>query len=468
MSTRRRGIVTPTLTRRNLLRTAGIGSGLAVAAGTVPFLRIAPSAAQDNVTLTFWLPGGSQTYCQMHNEVAADYSAANPNIAFEEIPCGTGGDFAQQLLAAIASGNPPDGTVLWDTPVSLAVRNALAPLDELMAVSTNAQAENWPAGMLASCQFDGATYGLPITAGVYGIWYNREWFEEKGIPSTRDQFPKTWGELRALSKEFTSWNGDRLETAGFIAPPLRHDPYTLPIWSALNGGQLYDAANQQYTIDAEANVAMMKFFLSWLDEEYEGDIANVERAAAWQAASDDEGRPPAFQGGKLAMTENGSWLMGDFYAYIEPVFEAWDVAPYPVGPGGSEAISGFWPNWIVIPAGSDNVEEMFAYFDYMSVEGVQKWFTAVPDMPTNTKVPEVVPQIAIEKRGEEFAAEIMTFFREQAAVTTPMWDSPIQSFANDQLTVALERIATKQSSPQDALAEAQQACQAELGKVLQG
>jgi hypothetical protein len=111
---------------------------------------------------------------------------------------------------------------------------------------------------------------------------------------------------------------------------------------------------------------------------------------------------------------------------------------------------------------------MFAYFDYMSVEGVQKWFAAVPDMPTNTNVPEVVPQIAVEKRGEEFATEIMAFFREQAAVTTPMWDSPIQSFANDQLNAALERIATKQSTPQDALAEAQQACQAELESVLAG
>jgi ABC-type glycerol-3-phosphate transport system substrate-binding protein len=159
-------------------------------------------------------------------------------------------------------------------------------------------------------------------------------------------------------------------------------------------------------------------------------------------------------------------MMGDFYQSIEPTFEQWDVAPYPVGPGGTESVSGYWPNWLAIPEGSEYVEEAFAYLDYMSGEGIVRWFEVIPDMPTNTQVPEVVPQVVVEERGEEFAAEIMGFFRELAQAATPMWNSPVEDFVNDQLAIAVERILTKASTPADALAEAQNAAQKELDSFL--
>jgi ABC-type glycerol-3-phosphate transport system substrate-binding protein len=182
-----------------------------------------------------------------------------------------------------------------------------------------------------------------------------------------------------------------------------------------------------------------------------------------------EGQPPAFQLGRLAMKEDGSWVMGDYYASIEPQVTAWNVAPYPIGPGGTRSISGYWPNWVAVPTGSKHPTEIFKYIDYLSVIGVQKWYAAVPDMPTNRLVPpDIVPQIVVEKRGEAFAREITGFFRQQAEVTIPMWDSPVQSYANDQIDRALQRIVNKQATPSEALREAQRACQQELERVLRG
>jgi multiple sugar transport system substrate-binding protein len=270
----------------------------------------------------------------------------------------------------------------------------------------------------------------------------------------------------ALSKEFTQWDGDRLVSAGYVLPTVEAMVPTLPIWSALNGGQLYDAENQRYTIDAEANIAMMDYFLSWLDEEYHGDYNQVHRSGSWMGYPSDEGQPPEFQAGHLAMMEWGSWGLGDFYAFGEPALTEWDLASYPVGPGGESTVSGYWPNWLVIPEGAAQTEAAFGYLDYMSGVGVVKWFEAVPDLPTNAQVPEVVPSLLAEKRGEEFAARAIEVFRDQLAIVTPMWNSPVQSFSQDQLSRALEQIMTKTSSPQDALAAAQQACQAELEAVL--
>jgi len=460
------------MTRRSRPRrigAAGAGAG-ALAAGGLRLgpLGAAPARAQEPTEVTFWTPGGSPLYCETLTKVAADYGEVNPNVRVK-FQCGTGEGFMERFLGSIAAGNPPEATILWDTPVSLGVQGALRALDDLMPGGEYTPAENWPPAVLASCQYGGQTWGLPVTAGTFGIWYNQELFEAKGIPSDRASFPKTWDELRALSKEFTQWEGDRLVQAGMV--PFNEGGSltpTLPIWSALNGSQLYDAANQRYTLDAEPNVAMLDFFLSWLDEEYQGDIAKIQRSGSWSPYPSDDGQPPQFQAGRLAMSEQGAWLMGDLYAFGDPVFTRWDVASYPVGPGGSGTTSGYWPNWVAIPNGTEYPEETFGYLDYLSGVGVVTWFAAVPDMPTNAKVPPVVPAVVVERRDQAFAEDVMAFFRGQLDVATPMWDSPVQSFAQTQLERALERVFAKQSTPQAALAEAQRACQAELEKVLAG
>lgn len=456
------------ITRRRLLVAGAAGGVLAVGAGRLPGLDAPSGRAQDRVGLPFWTPGGSPVYCDAHAAIAEDFAAVNASAAVE-FQCGTGEGFLERLLGSVAAGNPPEGTVLWDTPVSLGIQGVLRPLDDLMPTGQYTAAENWPAAVLASTQFGGQTWGLPVASPTYGIWYNQEAFEAKGVPSDRASFPKTWDELRRLSKEFTTWDGDRLTTAGFFF--FNIDPLTLggtlPIWSAANGGQIFDAANQRYTIDSEPNIAMFDYFVSWLDEEYKGDYAAVLRSGAWSMYPSNEGQPPQFQAGNLVMTEQASFGMGDFYAYGDPAFTRWEVAPYPVGPGGSQPVSGYWPTWLAIPAETEHPAEMFAYFDYLSGVGIEKWFAAVPDLPTNTKVGDLpAPAIVVEKRGEAFAEDVVQFFRDQFATATPMWDSPVQSFAIDQLVAAMEKIAAKERTPREALAEAQTACQAELEKVL--
>lgn len=447
------------MNRRNMLRLGAAGGGAALLGA-----RGGRAHAQDQVEIDFWTPGGSGPFCAAFETIAQNYEAANPNVAIGETQCGTGEqNFNEVLLARIAAGDPPDATIFWTAPAAFAVRGALEPLDDLMANSQYSQAENWPEAVLASCQYDGGTYGLPATAGTYGVVYNQELLESKGIPSDRASFPKTWEELRQLSKEFTRWNGDTLETMGAL--PMPANAVEMAILSACNGSQLFDAANQQYTIDSEQNISLMEFFIAWLDEEYQGDYQKVAESGNWSEITVD-GQPPAFQEGKLAMVRTGFWITGEFYAHIEPAFERWDAASFPVGPDGSESKSGYWPNWLVIPKGSQNIEEAFGYLDYMAVEGIEIWFNAIPDLPVNSNVPLLVPQVAIDRRGEEFATDITEFFRSQLDVATPMWTSPVEDFGSDQIFRAIEQIMYKQASPADALAEAQEASQAELERVL--
>jgi maltose-binding protein MalE len=287
-------------------------------------------------------------------------------------------------------------------------------------------------------------------------------FERQGIPASREDFPKSWDELRRLSKEFTVWKGDTLEVAGFIP---WHAVEDLATWSAANGSQLYDAANRKYTIDAEPNVAMMAYALDWLNQEYRGDFARVSRSGNWEGY-EIEGRQPAFIDQRQAMFLTYSWNMGlNIFAHSA---YAWNVAGLPLGPGGTKIIAGYWPNWMAIPKGARHPEQAFAWLDYMSGVGVQAWFRDAPDLPANLKVPrDLLPPALVDGKGKAFAQDIMRFFRAQLDIATPMWNSPVQDFATDQLRRALEQIMHKVATPRNALAEAQQACQGALDKVLQ-
>jgi ABC-type glycerol-3-phosphate transport system substrate-binding protein len=460
-------VVRGQLDRRRVLQLGACGAALLGGAGLASGYGQS-AAAQDQVALRFWVPPGSPKFCDIHQEIAQDYQAATPGVTFQEVQClpGESDDYIQAILAAIAAGNPPDGMVIWDTPVSLGARGAVLPLDDLMAASQHSQVDKWPAGLLASCQFGGATYGLPVASGLYGLWYNADLFAEKGIPADRDSLPKTWDEMRALSKEFTVWDGDNLVSAGFVPFNGGYESEVLPIWAALNGGRLYDAENQTYTIDSETNLEMYQFFLDWLDEEYKGDIGLIQRAGAWNAYVNEDGLPPAFQEGRQAMLMQGSWVMGDFAAEVEPVFTNWNIGHVPYGPSGEASVSGYWPNWLAVPSGAANPEAVFGYLDYMSAVGIEKWFAGIVDIPTNADAPDVLPQVVVDSRSEAFAQEIMDFWASQAEIATPMWDSPIQSFANDRMRQAQERILTKAAAPAEELAAAQQACQAELESVL--
>jgi ABC-type glycerol-3-phosphate transport system substrate-binding protein len=445
-----------------LNRRAFLASTAAAAALTPRF------AAAQGAELQMWTPGGSELFCNIHTGLIQGFASRTEGLSGAAVQCGLGQDteFTQALIASIASSSPPDISMLWDSPVALGSQGAFMPLDDMMAGS-RIPVETWPAGLLASCQFRGQTFGLPVTAGVYTMWYNEELFESKGISSARADFPKTWADMRALSKEFTVWNGDRLEVAGFMPPRV---PETMAIWSALNGGMLFDGDNLKYTIDSEQNVEMMQFFLDWLDEEYKGDINLVDRSGNFMDGypNSTTGLGPAFREGRLAGMQSGSWLMGDIYGDPAPVFERWNLAAHPVGPSGTNSVSGTWPNWFVIPARSANPEAAFAYLEYLSLEGVVDWYRQIPDVPTNSQVTAPTPDVIVNQRGAEVADDITAFLQEQAAIVTPMWNSPSQSFGADQVARALEKIYTKAATVAEALADAQSAAQAELDRVLAG
>jgi len=457
------------ISRRGLLKWAGLttlGAALAACAPSAPAQPAAPAAEQpagaaaEQKKISWWNQYSTATVKEMIPKIVEQFQETYPGIVVEyELTGGPlgGGNYDEVLLSRIAGGNLPDSATLFSPPVPFAARGSLLAIDEMMAGAQWAKPDAFYEAPLKSCQWQGKTYGLASSAGPGSMFFSVPLFEQKGISTKREDFPKTWDDLKALSAEFVVWENDELKQAGFMPWATS---WLRPAWSGLNGGKLYDAANNRYEIASEQNITWLDYMVKWLDDQYRGDIEKVNLYGNWEGTYPNS----AFNLGRAAMAQEGSWGTTD----AEIPF-AWEVAKFPVGPSGTRSVTGFWPNWFVIPSGSPHAQEAFLFIEYFSTKGWETWYLYIMDLPAwKAFPPEIVTQKLVDQVGPERAREIHQFYTAYLADAIEMWTSPIDSFASETMGTVMDEVMHKTKTPAEALQEAQQLCQTKLEETLQG
>lgn len=374
------------VSRRDFLKSAGLTAlGVALAAcvpvapaqpgvAATPKVEEKPAeeAAPKVVTISWWNQFSTPICQEMFPRIVGDFEKLYPGIQVDfEISGGPpgGGDYIEVLLSRIAAGNPPDTATLWTPPVQFAARGSLMAIDEMMRDAKWAKPGSFYEKPLRSCQWRGETYGLPSSAGPGCIFINVAQFEEKGISTNREDFPKTWSEVKELSAKFVVWEEGALKRAGLIP---WESSWLYPLWSNLNGGKLFDVENERYVLNSEQNVEWLNYWVQWLDDQYGGDIEQLNL----YIPGGDVYPQSAFQLQLRSMAQSGSWACTD----AEIPF-AWEVVRFPYGPSGSKSLTAFWPNWWVIPKGSPHPAEGFLFIEYLCTKGWETWYTAVMDTP---------------------------------------------------------------------------------------
>jgi len=417
-------------------------------------------AAPEPVTISWWnqfsaeYEDGSSRW----DKIVQAFEEHYPNVTVDyEISGGPpgGGEFIEALLARIAAGDPPDATTLWTPPLQFGVRGSLMPIDEFMNTARWAKPGTFFEGPLGSCQWRGETYGLPASAGNTAMFYNKELFEAKGIPTAREDFPKTWDDLKALSAEFVEWDGDELKMAGMVPWAMG---WGKPIWSSLNGSQLFDHVAEQYTLDSAENIEWWEYMVGWLDEQYKGDIELLNTYGPFGG-----GAPRTFGQQREVVNEGGSWWIG----LTKYDFE-FELAEYPIGPSGSVSQTGWWPNWWAVPTGAPHPEWGFRLTEWFATKGwelnVQAGSMDTPAWKDSDL--SILPLFVVDNLGLERAQEVVGFFRQYLERAAPMWNSPVEDFASNTLGQAADEILHKTKTSQAALQEAQELSQAKLEEVL--
>jgi multiple sugar transport system substrate-binding protein len=418
----------------------------------------AAGSAGGQVTLDWFNRYTTATTQEIIPLMVGEFEKAYPEIKVNYQNPGNGEGYIEALLSRIAGGNPPDVAVLYEPPVEFAARGSLLAIDDQMAGATYAKPDAFFSAPLKSCQWQGKTYGLPSSAGAGAIYMNTGLFQQKNLPVDRTSFPQSWDELKALSNEFVVIENGEVMQAGYV--PFVGNNWLYPAWSAMNGGQIYDSASNSYKLDSDANVQWLEYWLKWLDDQYGGNLEQLNIAGAWAGTYPDT----AFNQGRAAMAAEGSWSSTD----AEIPFE-WEVARFPVGPGGSKSYTAFWPNWWVVPQGTQHPDEAFLFIEFVATKGWETWYTAIMDTPAWKEFPpSVLTTKLVSATSQARAEDVNKFFADYLNDAVEMWTSPVETFAQETLTAAVDQVMNKQKSAKDALAEAQQLCQARLEETLKG
>ncbi len=448
-----------TISRRELLKMIGATSLLPLLAACQGAIEDDPGASTtDEAILTWWNEYSSETTQEMVPLIVADFEELYPNIKVEfELTGGPpgGGDYTEILLSRIAAGNPPSVATLFAPPVQFAAREALIPIDDMMQNAQWAKPGAFFEGVLKSCQWQGKTYGLPASAGATSIIINKELFAAKGISTARADFPTDWQGLKDLAAELTVYENGELTQVGFVPWAAT---WLAPAWMGSNGGSLFDSDSGEYTVNSDQNIELLTYWLSWLDDIYQGDLESLNIFGSFGDAYD----PGSFALGKAAMEQDGSWAMTDVGISFDM-----ELQKYPIGPSGSRSQTAYWPNWFVIPNGAENPEASFLLVEYFATKGWETWYKFILDTPSWKEFPtDIITERLVEVHGDEKAQDINDFYANYLEDAVEMWNSPVNDFATDAFASAVDETLNKVKTPKEALDDAQNSVQAQFEEVM--
>lgn len=142
-------------------------------------------------TITFWSnhPGNSKATEEQLIETFQNESGLKVNLVdggknYEEV--------AQKLNAALTGNDVPDVVVVSDvTWFNFALNDQLTPLDDLFA-EAGVDTSTYVDALLGDYVLEDKTYGLPFARSTPLFYYNKQIWEQAGLP---DRGPENWDEF---------------------------------------------------------------------------------------------------------------------------------------------------------------------------------------------------------------------------------------------------------------------------------
>ena len=402
---------------------------------------------EGDVTLTYWHHWGGNRIPLMEEQVAA-FEDANPGICVDNVFL-PWDNRLQNLLAAIAAGNPPDVTMFGrhDLPF-FAATESIIPLDDYMAAD-GISADMFLPSEFAGTQYSGKTWMLPLPGGgaLQIVWYNTDHFAEAGI----EEFPETWDEMLEVAETLRIGDGSFLERVGFNAQAVGGFT-SFATWLNANGQDWISADLRTVTINNEAGVQTLDFMQKMVDINYSIEDLN----AFWEMAGEfDQG--PLIQS-LVSIEVNGSWTLFQVESHAETL--NYDVAPIPFGPSGSAdrrgSTHGGWG--YMIPKNAAHPDEAWQLVKWLTAQVDDKgacWFIQQQQRPSPLLECDGYLKDGVTHPRAESLLGV-------AALDNVVPVSPVQPEAAQIINRMVEDVLFGDSSIEDALASAEAEVQALL------
>ncbi|POH62255.1 ABC transporter substrate-binding protein [Cryobacterium zongtaii] len=371
-------------------------------------------------TYTFWDP-----YPQFDDTSdwakLIDTCGAEAGVAIERIGYDTS-DLTSKALLAGQQGNSPD-LLLVDNPVvsTLAEAGLLTDTEQTGADTTDIE-EN----ILAAGQIDGKTYGVPIGANTLALYYNKTVLDAAGVdPSSITD----WASLTSALEKVTAAGKKGIT---FSAIGTEEGSFQFLPWYWGSGADLTE-------LDSDDAVSALTLWTDWVNKGYApNSVINNTQTTTWQE----------FVTGDYAFAENGTWQLagikesGMDYGIISIPSKDGGAAPAPTG-----------GEFLTVPVQSDDAR-------YEVSEKIQACLTSTDNLvATDATLSYVAPtkdaqeaQVSADPGLEPW----VTAVADARGRTSDDLGTDYPKIS-EQLWKAVQNSLSGSSSPEDALAEAQNA-----------
>jgi multiple sugar transport system substrate-binding protein len=333
------------LSRRQILKGAamlGVGAFAVACQAPVAGPGAAPAPQEgvpstEALTIEFITPGALGTEREMYTAFVDEFMAENPNITVQ-VSFEAWGDYMTKLPTMLAGGVVPDMIHQHMSIVQdYAYRGALRDLIPYME-RDGVEPEDYIPALFEAFSHNGRTFGIPKDSAAWGIYYNKDKFDEAGL-----DYPSlnwTLDEFHSMARELTrDSNGNPSTSANFddnsivqwgftwMNSPAPNNSENVRAFVRAAGGDWYDEA---YTQTLLTDPAVLDHFGRF------HDMRCVERSSPMSAQTEGQGDP--FRVGLTAMQVGFHTI--DFFSREENVPFEYDVTFIPGGPGGQYSVVG--------------------------------------------------------------------------------------------------------------------------------
>jgi len=226
------------------------------------------------------------------------------------------GEMATKILADFAAGGGPNVSQLGTFEIrQFAKSNVLVDLKPYKDGPNGLDTSDWPGTMIQAGDIDGKLVWLPFNVSVPVLYYNKEAFEEAGLPGP----PETWDQFFEYAQKLTQKDASGTVTRTGVALWNISWPFLSAIWS--EGGELTTKDYSNITLNDPIAVEVLTKFQNLVKE----------GAATWPDPAAG-GHRTEFMNGKAAMILDSPAPFGEIMS--KSVGFTPEVANFPAGKAG--------------------------------------------------------------------------------------------------------------------------------------
>ena len=329
--------------------------------------------------------------------IMESYEEANPDITVK-FDAMAWAEATTKLKLLGAQGDLPDVTFVniqngWD----LAASGYLTDLSELFASDSSLSADIPQSIIDVASTEDGKLYWIPSATGAFGLWYNKEYFEQAGLDPNSP--PETVEEMISMAKTITEKTG--IPGLGWgITATEDFANITESFYSSYTGVDIWSDGDKKFTF--EDNEENRELFVEVLNE-----FAAITNDYGITQANSIEQNPfgirTLFRDGEVAMYLDGVWAVKELKEELDKGEESkFNTALFPAGPAGSHPILGC-DGWSIPEACEDKEDAWKMVQHLMSNENQTRHATEWG----------LLPILKSEKEMDEFSGEYWNALVEQ-------------------------------------------------------